>query len=93
VAERGTVLDGGVDQAETSQPGVSVSEPLSLQPAQPFPPQIGFVPQTAPESESPICTRGQGATLCDTPPADSTRRPLALEQGAAPAPLRVGADC
>src|SRR5713226_10756716 len=47
-------------QAEASAP---VSEPPSPMPTQSVTPQIGFVPQSAPESESPICTGGQVATL------------------------------
>jgi hypothetical protein len=51
------------EPAEPSPPETPVSASRSPMPTQPLTPQIGFVPQSAPESESPICTSGQDAAL------------------------------
>jgi hypothetical protein len=74
-------------QAEAPAP---VSEPPSPMPTQPLAPQIGFVSQTAPESEPPIRTRSPNATVCAPTRADSTRLAQALDSGLHPRrPLRV----
>jgi len=70
------------------------SEPPSPIPTQPLAPQIGFVPQTAPDAETPIRNCGQNATSRGPAPADSTRLTQALDRRMHPRrPLRVGAPC
>jgi hypothetical protein len=70
------------------------SEPPSPIPTQPLAPHIGFVPQTAPDAETPIRNCGPNATSPGPALADSTRLTQALDRRMHPRrPLRVGAPC
>ena len=57
-------LQAAAEPAEPFPPETPISASPSPMPAQPLTPQIGFVPQSAAESESPIRICGRNATSC-----------------------------